>query len=137
MLQTFNLSPIKDKITNHLALSLIFINSLLFLEKIKSLKSVNNSSLISSFRWVALAEGISYLFLLLVAMPLKYLAQIPEAVLWTGWVHGLLFMLYVLGALLIKKPANLTWIQLGLVLLGSILPFGPFVVDANILKGKG
>lgn len=95
-----------------------------------------NHHLISSFRWIALAEGVSYLLLLLVAMPLKYLAQIPEAVVWTGWIHGLLFMLYVLGALLIKKPASLTWLQLGLVLLGSILPFGPFVVDAKILKGK-
>lgn len=97
---------------------------------------MDKHTLISSFRGIALAEGISYLLLLLVAMPLKYLAQIPEAVLWTGWVHGLLFMLYVVGALLIKRPANLTWLQLGLVLLGSILPFGPFVVDAKILKGK-
>ena len=97
---------------------------------------MQNSSIISSFRWVALAEGISYLLLLFVAMPLKYLAGMPAAVQWTGLAHGVLFVLYVLGALRIKKPANLTWIQLGLVLLGSILPFGPFVVDAKILKGK-
>ncbi len=92
--------------------------------------------MIQTFRYIAFAEGISYLLLLLVAMPLKYFANLPEAVLWTGWVHGLLFMLYVVGALLIKQPAKLSWIELGWVLLGSILPFGPFVIDARILNKK-
>ncbi|RYZ80667.1 MAG: DUF3817 domain-containing protein, partial [Proteobacteria bacterium] len=52
-----------------------------------------NSSL-SIFRKVAVAEGISYLLLLFVAMPLKYFANLHLYVKYTGWAHGLLFVLY-------------------------------------------
>ncbi|MCH5690241.1 DUF3817 domain-containing protein [Niabella sp. W65] len=44
---------------------------------------------------IAFLEGISYLLLLLVAMPLKYLADIPEGVKYIGWAHGVLFVLFV------------------------------------------
>jgi len=49
----------------------------------------------SIFSKVALAEGISYILLLFVAMPLKYLFDMPLAVKYTGWAHGLLFVLYI------------------------------------------
>lgn len=48
--------------------------------------------MIHTFRIIAKLEGISWLFLLLIAMPLKYFAKIPEVVLYAGWVHGLLFI---------------------------------------------
>ena len=47
-------------------------------------------------RYTALAEGVSYLLLLGVAMPLKYLADMPMAVKIVGWAHGLLFMLLLM-----------------------------------------
>ncbi len=46
-------------------------------------------------RQVGIAEGLSYLFLLLVAMPLKYIWHIPEAVKYTGWAHGVLFIAFM------------------------------------------
>src|SRR3546814_10418799 len=51
------------------------------------------------FRLIAFTEGLSYLFLLFVAMPLKYLADMPLVVKYAGWVHGLLFVLFMLALL--------------------------------------
>ena len=48
--------------------------------------------LINLYRHTALVEAISYLILLLIAMPLKYIFDIPEAVKYMGWVHGWLFV---------------------------------------------
>lgn len=54
-----------------------------------------SSSALTRFRIVAFTEGLSYLALLGIAMPLKYIAGIPMAVKVVGWVHGLLFILYL------------------------------------------
>ncbi|MGN6531837.1 MAG: DUF3817 domain-containing protein, partial [Ginsengibacter sp.] len=53
-----------------------------------------NVKSIRQLRWIGIAEGISFLLLLGVAMPLKYLYDFPVAVKVTGWIHGLLFILY-------------------------------------------
>lgn len=86
------------------------------------------------FRKVAVAEGISYILLLFVAMPLKYWAEMPLAVKYTGWVHGLLFVLY--GACLIMAWQERKW-KFGKVVLlfvASLLPFAPFIVDKSLKK---
>ena len=52
---------------------------------------------VGRFRVIAFIEGISFLVLLLIAMPIKYvdaLGKNPTPVLYVGWVHGVLFMLY-------------------------------------------
>ncbi|MBK8609388.1 MAG: DUF3817 domain-containing protein [Chitinophagaceae bacterium] len=54
------------------------------------MKTENRKKLLHRFRIVGIAEGISFLVLLLIAMPMKYFMQIPEAVKFTGWVHGAL-----------------------------------------------
>lgn len=88
----------------------------------------------STFRKIALAEGSSFLFLLFVAMPLKYLADMPEFVKYTGWVHGLLFIAYV--ALAFKVSDELDWQPKTtvLALLAGVLPFGTFVFDRKYLR---
>ena len=89
-------------------------------------------SSLSIFRKVAVAEGISYLLLLFVAMPLKYFANLPLAVKYTGWAHGLLFVLY--AAFLIMAWMEQKW-KFGkavLIFLASLLPFMPFVVDRKL-----
>ena len=53
------------------------------------------STPIGRLRLVGILEGISFLVLLGIAMPLKYLAGQPEAVKVVGWAHGALFVLYV------------------------------------------
>ncbi len=49
------------------------------------------------FRMIALYEGLSYLVLLIIAMPMKYLMDIPQPVTIVGALHGLLFVLYMLA----------------------------------------
>ena len=53
------------------------------------------SSTLGRFRLVAIMEGVSFLVLLGIAMPLKYFADMPLAVKYIGWLHGLLFVLYM------------------------------------------
>src|SRR5687768_8307900 len=83
---------------------------------------------------IGLLEGISSLILFFIAMPLKYFMDMPLAVKYTGWAHGLLFMLYI-GALLHAAFVyrwSLVKIALGFV--ASVVPFGPFVYDAKVVK---
>lgn len=87
-------------------------------------------------RVVGWAEGASFLILLCVAMPLKYFAGQPGAVRVVGMAHGILFMLYVVAAIQAAIVQEWNWRKAGLVLLGSILPAGPFIVDARLLKGE-
>lgn len=75
-------------------------------------------------------EGISFLTLLLIAMPLKYLAGMPQAVLIVGSAHGVLWVLYL--AMLARAWAGLRW-PIGIVFLGgvaSVLPLGPWWFEA-------
>ena len=86
------------------------------------------------FRIVAICEGISFLFLLFIAMPLKYFANLPDAVLITGWIHGLLFVLYMILGLIVKLNHNWSLKKTALAVFASIIPFGPFILDNKILK---
>ena len=79
-------------------------------------------------------EGVSFLVLLLVAMPLKYLAGWPDAVRVVGMAHGVLFVLYVLAALHAALDHDWPWKRTFLVLMASVLPAGPFIIDAKILR---
>ena len=71
---------------------------------------------------------------LLVAMPLKYLAHRPGAVRFVGMAHGILFLLYVAAALQTAKALRWPSRRTFLVLLASVLPAGPFVADAKLLR---
>lgn len=86
------------------------------------------------FRGVALAEGVSFLLLLGIAMPLKYMAGMPLAVQIAGSLHGALFLAYlVVGTLLFthaKWPAD----RLSGVIFAAILPFGTFVLERKWLR---
>ena len=92
------------------------------------------SPIISRFRTIARAEGFSFLFLLFVAMPLKYLADMPLAVKYTGWAHGVLFIAYWIAA--VPLFTKLKWDAERIIGLGaaSVLPFGTFVLEAKWLK---
>ena len=93
--------------------------------------------LLKRFCFIALLEGISYLLLLGVAMPLKYVLKLPWAVefsLYAGWAHGLLFVLY--GAFLIACWAKYKWSfgRAALVFFASLLPFAPFIVEQKLKR---
>jgi integral membrane protein len=85
-------------------------------------------------RAVGYAEGTSFLILLFVAMPLKYLAHRPGAVRVVGMAHGILFLLYVAAAIQTAKALHWPRRRTALVLVASLLPAGPFVADAKILR---
>ena len=79
-------------------------------------------------------EGVSFLVLLGIAMPLKYMADWPHAVRVVGMAHGVLFVMYILAAIQAALDRNWTWRRTALVMVASVLPAGPFVVDAKILR---
>ena len=86
------------------------------------------------FRYVALLEGVSYILLLFIAVPIKYWGGDERWVKLLVMPHGLLFVAYVLGAFLIKENKKWGMKDMGIVLLASILPFGTFYVDWKYLK---
>ena len=89
-------------------------------------------SSLSIFRKVAVAEGISYLLLLFVAMPLKYWADLPLYVKYTGWAHGLLFVLYAATLVMAWQEQKWKFGKVVLIFLASLLPFAPFIVDRRL-----
>ncbi|WP_456438141.1 DUF3817 domain-containing protein [Psychroserpens sp.] len=91
-------------------------------------------SLFNSFKVIALLEGISYILLLFVAVPIKYLADDPQYVKLLGMPHGLLFVAYIVLAVLLVAKLKWNGKTLLIVLAASIIPFGTFYVDRTYLK---
>jgi integral membrane protein len=86
------------------------------------------------FRITALLEGISYILLLFIATPIKYLYEDPQYVKMLGMPHGLLFMAYVVLAVLISTDMKWSSKTLWIVLIASVIPFGTFIIDKKYLK---
>ena len=66
-------------------------------------------------------------------MPLKYIWGLPQMVQTVGMAHGVLFLLYIAGAVYIYKKLGWTPKQLAIAVFCSIIPFGPFYVERNYL----
>ncbi|MBT5707191.1 DUF3817 domain-containing protein [bacterium] len=92
------------------------------------------TSSIELLRKVGKTEGISFLLLMGIAMPLKYAAGMPLAVTIVGWIHGVLFVAFSLVLLnaLVKTPLTFAWAVLTFI--AALLPFGPFVIDAKLKR---
>jgi integral membrane protein len=86
----------------------------------------------NTLRRVGFAEGVSYIVLLGIAMPLKYYFGQPLAVRLTGSLHGLLFVLYVLLGVNFGRKHGWTVKDFFLLFIASMLPFGPFFFDRRI-----
>lgn len=89
---------------------------------------------IGRLRLLGLTEGVSFLVLLGIAMPLKYFAGMPAAVTAAGWVHGVLFIMFFIALMLAREAAQWSLRWTGIVLLAALLPFGPFVIDGRLKK---
>lgn len=87
-------------------------------------------------RVIGFWEGVSFLVLLGIAMPLKYFAGWPLAVRVVGMAHGVLFLLYLWAAIQAALEHDWRWRRTALVLVASLLPAGPFVVEAKILRAE-
>jgi integral membrane protein len=86
------------------------------------------------FRITAWLEGISFLVLLFIAMPFKYFFEMPILVTIIGMLHGVLFLLYLMMAFLIKNERNWDLKSFSLICLASVLPFGTFYVEKKYLR---
>lgn len=88
-----------------------------------------SSSLIDRLRLSSILDGISYLVLLGIAMPLKYLADLPMAVRIVGSLHGGLFLLlcWFLLESLLRRRLSFGWCVI--VFLCALVPFAPFLLD--------
>lgn len=85
-------------------------------------------------RLIGALEGLSFLILLGIAMPLKYVYEMPQAVTIVGQAHGFLFVLYLVT---IAHAAYVHRWSLGKILLAIIaafVPFGPFLFDYKLKK---
>ena len=86
-------------------------------------------------RVIAFIEGISFLVLLSVAMPLKYFAGLPAPVKVVGWIHGLLFVLYLIAVAEVSFKHRWSLAKILGALIASLIPCGTFVLDAR-LRGE-
>ena len=77
-------------------------------------------------------EGYSYLALLLIAMPMKYLMDIPEAVKITGWIHGALFIAFIYFAFEVmgSLKKNFGWFVKAFI--AALIPLGTFIFDRQL-----
>lgn len=89
---------------------------------------------IGRVRMVALLEGISFLLLVGVAMPLKYLAGQPQYVKVVGMAHGVLFIALCLVLLLALLDEKLPFRWAVYTFIASLLPFGTFIIDKKLAK---
>ncbi|MGO2102374.1 MAG: DUF3817 domain-containing protein [Psychroflexus halocasei] len=89
--------------------------------------------MIKAFKIISILEAVSFLVLLGIAMPLKYIFDMPEYVQTVGMAHGILFVLYIIGAYFMFEKLNWSGKTLLIVIFCSVLPFGPFYADKKYL----
>jgi integral membrane protein len=90
--------------------------------------------MVKLFKYIALLEGISLLLLLFFAMPMKYIYELPIYVKVIGMAHGLLFVVYVAFALMLKIEEQWAIKKFVIVCIASIIPFGTFYVEKKYFK---
>ena len=87
----------------------------------------------SRFRIISIIEGLSYLILVFIAMPLKYMFDYPLAVKIVGMSHGVLFILFFVALLMAMNKYK--WKFLGFQLfVYSLIPFGFIFIEKIIMK---
>lgn len=91
---------------------------------------MNNTNL---FKILAITEGISFLLILFITMPLKYFADMPMPNKIVGMAHGFLFIAYVAMVFIVKNKFKWTKQQTMLALLASIIPFGTFYIEKKFV----
>ena len=90
--------------------------------------------MVSTFRKIALLEGLSYVILLFIGVPLKYLLNNDWVVKLLGMPHGVLFIAYIIFSLILYKKMKWSNLDLIIILSASLIPFGTFYIDRKYLK---
>jgi len=94
------------------------------------------SKALARFRAISLAEGVSYLVLLGIAMPLKYAAGVPSAVRIVGMLHGVLFVAFVVGLAAAAKAEAWRLRSLTIAMIAALVPFGALWLERRIRSGE-
>jgi integral membrane protein len=89
---------------------------------------------IGRLRIIGFVEGVSYLLLLFVAMPLKYLAGLPMAVRVVGMAHGILFLLFFAAVVHVAMSRRWPVRRTLWAFASAVIPFGTFVLDAQLKR---
>lgn len=92
--------------------------------------------MIRLFKIIATLEGISALVLFFIAMPLKYMFDMPEYVRVAGMAHGLLFTVYIIMATMLKFELKWSFKKYFIICLASIPPFGTFYMEWKYLRDE-
>ncbi|WP_345974879.1 DUF3817 domain-containing protein [Sulfurimonas sp. HSL3-7] len=95
------------------------------------LKNIHND-LIGNFRIIGFIEGISYLLLLFIAMPLKYMMGIAAATKIVGMAHGLLFIVFLIILMQAAQKHHFSLKDSAIFFIASLLPFGTFFTDKRL-----
>ncbi len=98
------------------------------------MKKENSKKLLHRFRMIGIAEGISFLVLLLIAMPLKYFFNFPEAVKIVGWIHGGLFIAFIYFAFEVMGTLKKNFIWFIKAFIAAFVPLGTFIFDRELKK---
>lgn len=95
-----------------------------------------NAKALKLLRKIGIAEGVSFVILLLIAMPLKYMMGLPLAVKYIGAVHGALFVLYVGLAYYAKEVYQWPLKKFLMAFMAAWLPLGTIFFDARLKKDE-
>ena len=93
-----------------------------------------HGDLIGKFRIIGFIEGISYLVLLFIAMPLKYMMGVAIATKIVGMTHGILFMIFLVLLMQAAQKHNFSIKDSLIFFVASLIPFGIFVTDSRLKR---
>ena len=93
---------------------------------------VENPEFLKKLRKLSLIEGCSTLILFFIAMPLKYLLELPEAVSWPGRIHGGLFILLVMFSVIAIRKVPIGIKLSFMLIIAAIIPLGLFWMDKKL-----
>lgn len=85
-------------------------------------------------RLIGFLEGLSFIVLLFIAMPLKYVLGMPQMVKMVGMAHGVLFLLYILYVIMATIELKWSFKKAFLAFLASLVPFGTFYADVKLFR---
>ena len=89
--------------------------------------------MINIYRLTSFLEGVSYILLLLIDVPIKYLLNEALFVKILGMPHGILFILYILFSIIAKIKYNWNFRKILVISIASLVPFGTFYIDKKYL----
>ena len=87
---------------------------------------------IGRLRLAGILEAVSFLVLLGIAVPLKYYAGQPAAVRIVGFLHGQLFVIYLVTIVNVWIERRWSLLRASVAVLAAVVPFGLFILDAKL-----